>query len=89
MTLLPDGRLIHLMTVADTAATSLADVSALVAAQVNGQTSLFAASSTEPGISQFRLSLGTPGLTIVNSANVINGGASDDLLLAGSTTTAV
>lgn len=64
LTLLPDGRLVHLMTVADTSATSIADVSALVAAQINGNISLFAASATEAGISQFRLSLGSTGLTV-------------------------
>lgn len=89
MTLLPDGRLIHLMTVVDDGLTSLANVSALSAAQVAGRTMIFAASSTETGISQFDVNLGTLGVTLNRLAGVANGTANNDLLIAGATTTAL
>ncbi len=89
MTLLPDGRLIHLLTVADTAATSLDHVTSLSMAQVGARTLLFAASATEAGISQFDLSLGPQGLSIFRDAGVQTGSAANDLMVGGRATTAL
>ncbi|MGB3147965.1 MAG: calcium-binding protein [Paracoccaceae bacterium] len=89
MTLLPDGRLVHLMTVTDSAATSLANVTALAAAEIGNQIKLFAASATEPGISQFSLDLGTLGESLYKTAGSMVGTADNDLLVAGAFTTDV
>ena len=87
MTLLPDGRLIDLLTIADSAAMSLDHVSALSLVQAGGRTELFAASATEPGITQIDLALGAPGVTLWQQGGMISGGAGNDVLAAGSATT--
>ncbi len=89
MTLLPDGRLIALLTIADTAATSLDHVTALAAAQVGNRTELFAASATEGGITQLDINLGPIGVTLNQTAGVLTGTAANDLLIAGGATTAI
>lgn len=89
MALLPDGRLVQLMTIADSGAMSLADVSALVATDAGGGIRLFTASATEPGITQIDLSLGTPGLSLFRDPGVQTGTGANDVLLAGVATTAI
>lgn len=89
LTALPDGRLIHLLTVQDSGNLSLADVSAIAAAYVSGKVKVFVASGTEPGISQFELNLGTFGTSLFQNAGVMNGTAFNDMLFSGSATTAV
>lgn len=89
MALLPDGRLVQLMTITDTGAMSLADVSALAATDAGGRIRLFAASATEPGITQIDLSLGTPGLSLFRDPGVQTGTGANDVLLAGVATTVI
>ncbi|WP_284162644.1 calcium-binding protein [Frigidibacter sp. SD6-1] len=89
MTMLPDGRLVSLMTITDNAAMSLADVTALSAAVIGGQVKLFAASATEGGISQIDLSLGPFGISLYKDAGVQTGTGANDLLFAGAATTAI
>ena len=89
MTILPDGRLIDLMTIQDNSAMALAHVSALAVTQAGGQTKLFAASGTEAGITQLTLNLGPQGVTINGAAGVQTGTAANDLLVAGAATTAL
>ncbi|MCY1126185.1 calcium-binding protein [Frigidibacter sp. RF13] len=89
MTMLPDGRLVSLMTITDTGATSLADVTALSAAVIGGQIKLFAASATEGGISLIDLALGPLGISLYKDAGVQAGTGANDLLFAGSATTAI
>lgn len=89
LTLLADGRLVHLLTIADTASLSLADLTALAAARVGSHITLFAASETEPGISQIDLDIGPAGLVLYQQPGTMSGGAGNDLLHAGTATTAV
>jgi len=89
MTILPDGRLIDLMTIEDSAAMSLAHVSALAAGQVGGQIKLFAASATETGITQLALNLGPQGITLNGASGVQTGTGANDLLIAGTGTSAI
>lgn len=89
MTMLPDGRLVRLLTLQDTAALSLADVAALAAAAVGGQVKLFVSSESEPGITQIDLTLGNLGLSTNGAAGVQTGTAQDDMLVAGDATTAI
>jgi len=86
-TLLPGGRLIHLAALADTAATSLQNVSAIAAVVAGGQVQVFAVSEAEPGITQLVLETGVPGRTIRAGAGQTNGTDGDDLLMAGAATT--
>lgn len=89
MALLPDGRLVQILSIADTAATSLADVTSIAVAQVGGRVQLFAASATEPGITQVDLSLGPIGTTLFRAPGVQTGTGANDLLCAGPATTAI
>lgn len=86
---LPDGRLMHVATLADTSAMPLARVSALAAAELDGQIVLAAASGSERGIAQFRVDVGTIGTTAVTGTSRYTGGAGDDLLVAGKATTSL
>jgi len=89
MTLLPDGRLVQLMTLTDTAAATLADVTSIAVAQIGGRTQMFVASATEPGVTQIDLSLGPLGTTLFRSPGVQTGTGANDLLYAGPATTAL
>ena len=93
-TLLPGGRLLHLATVADSAATTLADPGALELAAANGRLQLFAAGGTEAGITQFAYDpgplaapvTGTAGDDLIDgtdAGDMIAGGAGDDTLRGG------
>ncbi|MDM7458610.1 MAG: hypothetical protein P3W94_004505, partial [Paracoccus sp. (in: a-proteobacteria)] len=86
-TLLPGGRLLHLETIADTATTTLADVSAIRAAVVEGRIALFVASATETGITQFMFDPGHVGTTGMASNGNHQGGSRGDLLVARPGTT--
>lgn len=83
LTLTPDGRLIHLETLADTQATALQNVTAIAAAEVGGRAQVFAASETETGITQFTFDPGSIGLTRIGGAVQIGGTDGADLLGAG------
>ena len=89
MTMLPDGRLIHLLSVADTAALTLADVTCITATQVSTHTEVFVASATEPGITQLDIDLGPMGVSLFKDPGVQQGTANNDLLFAGAGTTAL
>ncbi|UXU75119.1 MULTISPECIES: calcium-binding protein [unclassified Paracoccus (in: a-proteobacteria)] len=88
-TLLPDGRLLHLQTLIDTDGQTLADVSAISAAVVNGRIVLLVASHTEAGLTQFVFEPGPIGLTRVVGADVQTGTAGSDLMMASAATTAL
>ena len=84
-TLLPDGRLIHLASIADSLATALSNVTALAATVVGDRVQLFAASEGEAGLTQFDLDLGRLGVSRPSAAALISGTADNDLLLATGT----
>lgn len=88
-TMLPDGRLIHLDTIADTAALSLQNVSALTAASLGGKISVAAASGIEAGISQFEIDPGPIGATGWAGAGDVTGTGANDLLMAQDSTTVI
>lgn len=87
--LLPDGRLLRLETIADSAAVTLARVSALAAVADGRTAEVFAASATEAGLTQLHLDLGPGGVTQTAGVGPMTGGAGDDLLFAGGQTTAL
>ncbi|TMM49360.1 calcium-binding protein [Sulfitobacter sabulilitoris] len=89
MSLLPDGRLIHLSTLADTDATTLQNVTAIAAGWAGGQAQVFVTSETEAGISRFALDLGDIGLTRQGGSGPVAGTAQADVLMAGADTTAL
>lgn len=89
-TLLPDGRLMHLQTLVDDDGMTLADVSAIAAAEVEGRITLFVSSATETGITQLSVDPGQTGLTRwVAPAGSFEGTAQNDLLRAGPETTSM
>ena len=87
LTLQPDGRLLHLTTLADTAAMTLASVSAIEARVVAGQIMLFVASQTETGLTQLRFDPGAIGRTGAVGAGDQTGSERGDMLVAGRGTT--
>ena len=78
-TLLPDGRLVHLQTMAHWDGLGLMDVSQITAQQVGNEIQVFVASDDAAGISQFSLSLDSLGQVLTNRTA---GGAGDDLIVA-------
>ncbi|TYB84078.1 calcium-binding protein [Oceaniovalibus sp. ACAM 378] len=83
--LLPDGTLLHLGSLADTADTSLADVSAIVLTERDGNLHILSTSGSERGISWHMVDPGRPGLWLTAPAagGVVTGGAHGDLLEGG------
>ncbi len=88
-TMLPGGSLLHLLTLADQDGWSMANVSAIAAAQIGGKIALFVTSTTEEGVTQLSLDPGKIGLTAVVGAGSQSGGAFNDMLTAGAETTAL
>jgi len=88
-TVLPDGRLLHLQTIVDTDAMTLADVSDIQAMVRDGKIMLFVSSSTETGITQLAFDPGQIGSTVIAGAGTVRAGAGGDLLVAGSRTTRI
>lgn len=85
-TLLPDGRLIHVDTIAHNTGQGLMNVGQIEMAVMGDQLQIYASNSTEPGIARYSVDVSNLGVTQrgdTNAANQINGGAGDDLLIAG------
>jgi Ca2+-binding RTX toxin-like protein len=84
-TLLPDGRLHLFGSVADSLATSLADISALAMTVTGDTLRIFAASESEPGITQLSFAVGALGARISGTArsDVLAGTAGNDVIWGG------
>lgn len=86
LVLLPDGRLQHLDSLADSGgATSLANVSAIVATQLGNEMQVLVAGQGDEGLIQLVFSLGTQGETLRASAGggTLTGAGQDDILAGG------
>lgn len=86
-TMTPDGRLVHLLTIADTDGMTLADVSDIEARVQDGVITLFVSSSTETGVTQLVFDPGQIGMTAMAGMGTMRGGAGNDMLRAGAGTT--
>lgn len=82
-TLLPDGRLLHLQSIAHSPGAGLMDVTAIAAARVGDEIQIFVSSDDRGGLARFTLPLVTLG-EIVQGQGLVTGGAEDDMLVAGS-----
>ncbi|MBA86354.1 calcium-binding protein [Thalassobius sp. S69A] len=78
-TLLPDGRLAHVQTIAHWGANQLMDVSEIAAQRVGDEIQIFVASEEAAGLSQFTISLDNLGVTRTDGSS---GGAGNDLLVS-------
>ena len=81
MTLLPGGQLLHLQTLSDSAATSMAHVSAIKIVAVGNELQVFVTSALEAGMSMFRIDLSDQGATLTGTGATLSGAASDDILV--------
>ncbi|SMO69130.1 calcium-binding protein [Paracoccus laeviglucosivorans] len=88
-TIMPDGHLLHLATLADGNDRALANVSAIAAMEIDGKIAVFVASRTEKGITQLVFDPGAIGRTAVTGEGRIEGTADADLLRAGPQTRAL
>lgn len=85
MELLPDGRLLHHATLADTEAVTLQNVSGLTGQVQDGVLHVFVASATETGLTELTFDLGNAGQVETGGAgnDTLTGGAGDDVLFGG------
>lgn len=85
LVLLPNGRLQHLDSLADTEALTLANVSAIVAVQVGSELQVLVAGQGDSGVTQLVFSLEDQGATMKSAATggVLVGGDDDDILVGG------
>ncbi|MFV0515694.1 MAG: calcium-binding protein [Jhaorihella sp.] len=81
LALLPGGRLLHLDSIADSAAAALDNVAALAAVVLGDELQVFAASQREPGISRFTADLSGLG-AVLRGGGALAGGPGADLLVA-------
>ena len=79
----PDGILVHLQSLADEHALTLARVSAIKAQVIGGRIVLFVASATEEGITQLVIEPGPAGITGVVAGTTPQGTDRDDYMIAG------
>lgn len=86
LSLLPDGRLLHRLSVADTATTSLANVNCIAAVESDGDLAVFVSSAIDTGITEFRIDLGLLGsvVTADESGGSASGGAGNNLVVGQS-----
>jgi Ca2+-binding RTX toxin-like protein len=89
MTLLPDGRLLHLETLADTADMALGNVTAVRMVQVGNSLQILTVSGAEAGVTVLDLDLGTLGQVLNGSNGVLTGTERNDLIRAGAAVTAL
>ena len=85
-TLLSDGRLVHLQSLADATGLGLQNITAIQAAQIDDEIQIFVASQATPGLSQFSWSLGELGALLESeaaSSGILQGTARDDILVSG------
>ncbi|MCA0272095.1 MAG: hypothetical protein LCH69_08520 [Proteobacteria bacterium] len=80
-TLLPDGQLLHLATLADTFGMTLAAPSAIAMTLVGSEIQIFVASSRETGFTMLRVDVATLGVTMTSAGPSLTGGSGDDLLV--------
>ena len=88
LAVMPDGRLVHVDTVADTEAVTLADVGAMAAHVVDagaGAVDLYVVSASEVGMTHVTLDLGAVGEAVAGTAgdDALAGGGRDDALSGG------
>jgi len=83
--LMPDGRLLHRAQIADTAATRLANVSALTATVENGRVEIYTAGEAETGIGHLSATLGPLATPLIgtDADDSLVGGAAGDLIAGG------
>lgn len=84
-TLLPNGRLVHLDSMADTTAATLANVSQIAAGQIGQHLHIFVASQAEPGITRLMVDLYSLGQTRMAAPDgeALTGSSADDALVGG------
>lgn len=91
--LLPDGRLVHRQTLADTLELGLGDITALASGWAGGVIELFATSEERAGLARFSWAFDGSGTVQDGSSardGLLQGGSGDDLLFAvGSPVTAL
>lgn len=83
-TLLPDGRLLHLDTLAGSAGTALMSPQALTAAVLGDQLQVFLSGGGLAGLSQLTVDLGAENQPLMAAQGLLAGGGGNDLLLGGS-----
>ncbi|MGB3317080.1 MAG: beta-propeller fold lactonase family protein, partial [Albidovulum sp.] len=83
LTLLPGGQLLHVQTLSDTAAMSLAHASAIKIVPVGNELQVFVTSGLEAGMTMFRFDLSNEGATLIGGDTVgtLTGTAKDDILV--------
>lgn len=81
-TLLPDGRLLHLETLADTAAMSLSNITALSATMIGSRMQILAVSGAEAGLTVLEVDLSGLGQVVTGGGAVLQGSAQNDLISA-------
>jgi Ca2+-binding RTX toxin-like protein len=83
--LMPGGQLLGMDSFADTAQTSLANVTALAAETVGTTMQIFASSESEAGITQLSMNMSNMGTPIIgaSSANNLSGTSAHDLIMGG------
>ena len=86
MELLPDGRLVHHVSLADWQFVTLANVSALAGVARADGISIYAASATEAGLTELTVDLGLAGDVLTGSPqnDELTGGPAQDIVVAGS-----
>ncbi|SMX46409.1 calcium-binding protein [Actibacterium lipolyticum] len=82
-TLLPDGRLLHVQTLVDSAQNSLRNVSEIAVQTVGDEVQLFVISAAEGGMSQFRFVPSAVQDEVLVSTGTLSGGAGADILIDG------
>ena len=85
LTLLPDGRLLHLQSLTHETGLGLMDITAITAAVVGDRLEVFVASEDAGGLSRFSMDLGSLGDTVEDrqaGGQLHSGGAGDDLLIS-------
>lgn len=85
-TLTAEGRLVHLVSLADTESSALTGISALQAGIVGGDLVIHTTSATKGGLTSVRVDLGVAGVVSSTTGGSLSGGNGDDVLSIRGTT---
>ncbi|HQU66961.1 MAG TPA: calcium-binding protein [Albidovulum sp.] len=80
-TLLPDGQLLHLQTLADASGMTLAAPSAIAMTLAGSEIQIFVTSGRETGFTMLRVDVAMLGVTLTSGGPSLTGGSGDDLLV--------
>ncbi|WP_162798615.1 calcium-binding protein [Sulfitobacter sp. SK012] len=86
LSLLPDGQLVHLQSIAHDGENGLDNISSIEVIKLNGRLQVFVSATNTPGVMQFSIDVSNIGIVMRDTGvatDRLTGGAGDDMIVGG------